>query len=222
MTFDPTAYKPFNDENLTAFEIGIKSRVVSNLQVNAAAFDYEYHDAQFYGPLYNSPVGVLFGIANVGNARVKGLEGDALWRPVSGLDIRLGVGAIDTKITKSIVAGVATGSELPDAPKLTLNGTVKYQWALADRVAADVTLNGNYQSSIAFDVVRNPPQALYGGYFLGNAEAGLNFGDHWRASIWAKNVFDHVYRTQALYTSVGWSYQSGAPRTFGVNLAYKL
>ena len=96
-------------------------------------------------PIFNSPVGVLFGIANVGNARVKGVEGDALWRPISGLDVRMGIGAIDAKITKSIVAGVATGSELPDAPKLTLNGMVKYKWKLDDQVSADVTLSGNYQ-----------------------------------------------------------------------------
>src|ERR1700722_2488841 len=81
LSFDPTALKPFSNENLTAYELGIKSRILQNtLQVNAAVFDYDYRDMQFYGPLFTSPVGVLFGIANVGNARVRGAEADAWWR----------------------------------------------------------------------------------------------------------------------------------------------
>ena len=70
-------------------------------------------------------------------------------------------------------------------------------------------------------MVRNPPEAIEGGYFLGNAEIGVSFGDHWRASVWVKNIFDNLHRTQALNTSVGWTSQYGPPRTAGFNLSYK-
>jgi iron complex outermembrane receptor protein len=223
LTFDPTALQPFRDETLTAYEIGIKSRLLQNtLQVNAAVFDYDYKDMQFYGPLFSSPVGVLFGITNVGNARVTGAEADAWWRATSGLDLRFGVGTIDTKITKSIVDGVTTGSHLPNAPKLTLDGMARYQWALNDQMSADVTVSGNYQSNLAFDIVRNPPEALAGGYFLANAELGVTPGEHWRVWLWGKNLFNRLYETQALYSSVGWGYDYGAPRTYGINFSYKL
>lgn len=46
-------------------------------------------------------------------------------------------------------------------------------------------------------------------------------GDHWRASVWVKNIFDRLYRTQALNTSVGWTQQYGAPRTAGMNISNK-
>jgi iron complex outermembrane receptor protein len=222
LTFDPAAIQPFRDETVTAYEIGIKSRVLPNLQINVAAFNYQYKDAQFYGPLFDSPLGTLFGIANAGNARVRGLEGDVRWRPTPGLDIYGGVGFIDTKITKSIVAGVVEGSRLPNAPKLTLNGSIKYGWRVSDKLHADVTLAGVYQSQVAFDIVRNPPQAVEPGYFLGNAEAGVDLGDHFRVSVFGKNLFDKLYRTQSLFTSIGWTYQYGNPRTFGVNLKYKM
>lgn len=223
LTFDPTALKPFRDENLTAYELGIKSLILqSTLQFNAAVFDYEYHDMQFYGPLFNSPVGVLFGITNVGDARVKGAEADAWWRAARGLDLRFGVGTIDTRVNKSIVAGVATGSQLPNAPKLTLDGMIRYQWALADQLHADFTVSGNYQSHLAFDVVRNPPEALAGGYLLANAELGVSPGEHWRVWLWGKNLFDRLYETQAIFSSVGWGYDYGAPRTYGVNFSYRL
>ena len=221
LTFDPTVLQPFGDEKLTAYELGIKTRLFSNFQLNAAVFDYEYSDAQIYGPLFDSPVGVLFGIANVGDARVKGIEADARWRPAEGLDVRFGVGMIDTEVTKSVVAGVTQGSVLPNSPRLTLNGRMKYEWSLSDRAIADITLSGNYQSRVRFDIVRSPAEAVEGGYFLGNAEIGVSLADHWRASVWVKNVFDHLYRTQALNTSVGWTSQYGAPRTAGFNISYK-
>ena len=223
LTFDPTALKPFSDETLTAYELGVKSRLVQNtLQINAAIFDYEYRNMQFYGPLFDSPVGVLFGITNVGDARVKGAEADAWWRPLAGMDVRFGVGTINTEITKSVVDGVSTGSQLPNAPELTLNGLVRYQWALNDKLGADFTVSGNYQSHLAFDIVRSPPEALAGGYFLANAELGVSPGDHWRAWIWGKNLCDRLYKTQAIYSSVGWGYDYGAPRTYGINFSYKL
>jgi len=222
LTFDPSVLIPFRDEKLTAYEVGVKSRILRNLQVNAAAFNYEYSDAQFYGPLFDSPVGVLFGITNVGDARVRGVEGDIRWRPMAGLDLRAGAGYIDTKIIRSIVPGVATGSRLPNAPKLTLNGSIRYAADVSNSVKADITLSGNYQSRVAFDIVRTPAQAVEGGYVLVNGELGADIGERFRVSIFAKNLFDRLYRTQALFTSVGWSNQYGAPRTFGLNVAYQL
>ena len=136
------AIQPFRDETVTAYEVGMKSRVLPNLQINTAAFDYEYRDAQFYGPLCEPPVSTLFDVANAGNARVRRLEGDIRWRPTAGLDLHGGVGFIDTKITKSIVAGVAEGNRIPNAPQLTLNGSIRYGCKVSDQLRADVTLSG--------------------------------------------------------------------------------
>lgn len=222
LTFDPGALNPFRDEQLTAYEIGAKSRVFPNLQLNVAAFDYVYKDAQFYGPLFDSPVGVLFGIANVGDARVRGVEGDTLWRPLGGLELRLGAGYIDTKVTRSIVPGVSQGSRLPNAPQLTLNGSLRYAVEIADGTIVDFNVSGSYQSRVAFDIVRNPAQALQEGYFLANGEIGVNLGKTVRLSVFGKNLFDQLYRTQTLFTSAGWTYQYGAPRTAGLNLSFKM
>ena len=224
LTFDPTVLQPFHNETVLAYELGLKTRTLRNsLQLNAAIFDYEYHDAQFYGPLFNSPVGVLFGIANVGNARVEGGEADAWWRAASGLDIRLGVGGLDTRIVKSIVAGVQTGSELPNSPKWTANAMIRYSHPVARSLTADLTLAGNYQGSLAFDVVRNPPQALQGGYFVANAELGLSGEDNrWRVWLWGKNLFNRLYETNVFFSSVGWGYSYGAPITYGINVSTKL
>ncbi len=81
LSFDPAALQPFDDEKVLAYEAGMKTQRLGNsLELNASVFFYDYEDMQFYGGLFDSPVGVLFGITNVGNAEVKGVEADLWWR----------------------------------------------------------------------------------------------------------------------------------------------
>jgi iron complex outermembrane receptor protein len=224
LTFNPADLQAFDDETLLAYEAGFKTRFANDtVQINGSVFFYDYQDLQFYGGLFDSPVGVLFGITNVGDAEVKGAEVDVWWRPMTGLDLRLGVGLLDTEVTRSIVDGVATGSDLPNAPQLTANALVRYQWSLTDNLRADVLFAANYQDDIAFDVVRNPPQARESGYVLADARIGFGAADErWTVSLWARNLADKRYRTQVLFSSVGFGENYGPPRTYGVGVAFRL
>jgi iron complex outermembrane receptor protein len=224
LTFDPTALQPFDDETLIAYEVGIKKSMFDRtLQLNASAFFYDYSDMQFYGGLFDSPVGVLFGITNVGDAEVKGAELELWWKPTERLDLRAGLGLLDTEITKSVVDGVATGSELPNSPELTFNALARYQWPVGDALRGEVLVSTNYMDDVAFDIVRNPPQAIEDGYWLGDASIGLGASnDRWQVTAWVKNLADKRYRTQVLFSSVGFGESWGAPRTYGVGLTFKL
>jgi iron complex outermembrane receptor protein len=168
-------------------------------------------------------VGTLFGITNVGDAKILGAEFDLWWKPVAGLDVRFGIGLLDTEITKSVVAGVAKGSELPNSPDFNFNALIRYQWPLTAGLRADITLAGNYQDDMTFDIVRSPPQAREGGYFLADARIGIGSDDdRWSAYLWAKNLADERYRTQVLFSSVGYGESYGLPRTYGVSVSFSL
>lgn len=223
LTFNPADLQPFDDETLVAYEVGLKTRLLDNtLQLNSAAFQYDYQDMQFYGGLFDSPVGVLFGIKNVGEARVRGLEADLWWRPVRGLDIRLGGGWLDTEVTKSVVAGVASGSELPNSPRYTLNQMIRYSWPVLSSLQADVTLAGNYQDDVKYDIVRSPPDAEEDGYFIADARLGIGAADErWGVYAWVKNIADERYRTQVALSSVGYVSSWAPPRTYGVSFTIK-
>jgi iron complex outermembrane receptor protein len=201
----------------------MKTRVLGNtLQFNASAFFYDYKDLQFYGGLFDSPVGVLFGITNVGDAHVKGGEADLWWRPTRGLDVRFGLGLLDTKITKSVVDGVATGSKLPNSPDMTFNTMVRYEWPVGGNLKADALFAANYQGDLTFDVVRDPPQAREDGYWLADARIGIGSADdRWNVSVWGKNLFDERYRTQVLFSSVGFGSNYGPPRTYGISVMFR-
>jgi iron complex outermembrane receptor protein len=221
LSFDPGALQPFDDEEVLAYEVGMKTRQLGNtLELNASVFFYDYEDMQFYGGLFDSPVGVLFGITNVGDAEVKGAELDLWWRPAAGLDLRLGVGWLDTEITESVVDGVATGSELPNAPEFTLSSMVRYEWPISGSLVADVSVAADYQDDVTYDIVRNPPQAEEPGYWLYDARIGIGAADDkWQVSIWGKNLSDEQYRSQVIFSSVGFGETWGLPRTYGMTFS---
>ncbi len=218
LSFDPAALLPFDDETVLAYEAGMKTRRLGNsLELNAAVFFYDYEDMQFYGGLFDSPVGVLFGITNVGDAEVMGAEADLWWRPATGLDLRFGIGWLDTEITNSVVDGVATGSELPNAPELTFSSMVRYEWPISGSLVADIGVTADFQDEVTYDIVRNPPEAREGSYWLYDARAGIGSADdRWNVSVWGKNLADEQYRSQVIFSSVGFGETWGMPRTYGV------
>ncbi|MEQ9462360.1 MAG: TonB-dependent receptor [Haliea sp.] len=220
LTFNPADLQPFQEESLLAYEAGAKLTLLDgSMQLNASIFCYDYEDMQFYGGIFDSPVGTLFGIANVGDSEVTGGEIELAWRPVQGLDLRLGMGLLDTEITSSVVGGVVEGSELPNSPELNLNGVLRYQWPLSSGLYADAMVDFNYQDDMAFDIVRQPLEAREDSYWLWNARAGIGAASGaWTLSLWGKNLSDERYRTQVLFSSVGFGESWGMPRTYGVSL----
>lgn len=220
LAFDPAELQPFQDESLWAYEAGAKLTLLDgSMQLNASVFFYDYEDMQFYGGIFDSPLGTLFGIANVGDSEVLGGEIELAWRPAQGLDVRLGMGLLDTEITRSIVGGVAEGSELPNSPELNFNGLLRYQWPLPAGLYADVMMDFNYQDDMTFDIVREPQEAREDSYWLWNARAGIGAASGaWTLSLWGKNLSDERYRTQVIFSSVGFGESWGMPRTYGVSL----
>ena len=185
----------------------MKTRLLGNsLQLNASAFFYDYKDMQFYGGLFDSPVGVLFGITNVGDARSEGRRGS-----ICGGGRRAGS-------TSALGLGLARHGDHEVGRRRRRNGQQAAELAghhlqhdgplrVADRrhrCMADVLLAANYQDNVAFDVVRDPPEARKDSYWLTDARIGIGSADErWNVSLWGKNLADERYRTQVIFSSVG-------------------
>ena len=197
-----------------------KTQLLNNsLQFNVSAFFYDYEGVQIYGPIFQSVVGPLFGITNAGDAEVYGAEFDLLWRVTAGLDIRLGLGLLDTEITDSFVPNVAEGSELPNSPEVNFNAGVKYQWNLTPGLVADVMLDTSYKDDVSYDIVNQPMETLEDGYWITNARAGITSATgSWGVHLWGKNITDEVYRTQVLTSSVGFGENYSLPATYGISV----
>lgn len=218
LTFNPADLNPFDEENLVAYEIGFKTQLANNrLQLNGAAFYYDYTDLQFYGPLFDSPFGPLFGIDNAGDASIYGGEIELNWLITEGWDIQAGLGLLDTEVENSVLPGVASGSELPNSPNVNFNLQTNYQWNISDNLVGDISLATSYKGDVSYDIVRQPPETLEDGYWLVNARIGVTGGDgDWSVYLWGRNIFDERYRTQVLTSSIGFVETFGDPATYGV------
>ena len=220
LTFNPADLQAFDKELVSAYEIGAKTQLLNNsLQFNVSAFFYDYEGVQIYGPIFQSVVGPLFGITNAGDAEVYGAEFDLLWKAAAGLDIRLGLGLLDTEITDSFVPNVAEGSKLPNSPDVNFNAGVKYQWQLTPALVADIMLDTSYKDDVSYDIVNQPMETLEDGYWITNARAGISSANgKWGVHLWGKNITDEVYRTQVLTSTVGFGENYGLPATYGISV----
>ncbi|NOX51479.1 MAG: TonB-dependent receptor [Gammaproteobacteria bacterium] len=218
LTFNPADLNGFDEENLLAYEVGFKVQLADQrLQINGAVFYYDFEDMQFYGPLFDSPFGPLFGIANAGDADVMGAEIDLNWLAAERLNIKLGLGYLDTEITSSVLPGVASGSELPNSPELNFNTSIDYAWNIGGSLVGDLLIAAAYKDEVSYDIVRQPPETLEDGYWLVNARIGISGIDgRWSAYLWGKNLTDERYRTQVSTTSVGFAESWGLPATYGI------
>ena len=92
---DPEA----KQEQVDAFEVGLKKTIAGRFQINAAAFYNDYKDLQLNLSQLN-PAGTAASnnFVNV-DAEAYGLELEAIWRPIANLDLSASYGYLHTKIT---------------------------------------------------------------------------------------------------------------------------
>lgn len=128
-TTPQTTVSGFNPEKAKTFEAGLKSTLLNRrLQLNLAAFTTKYSGIQL-----NYQVGTSPTIANVGDARIKGVELEIVAKPVSALTINGSVGYTDSKYTyldpavqvtsapNSFQLGASVGGDLPKTPSWKAN-----------------------------------------------------------------------------------------------------
>lgn len=115
---------PVTQESVTAYEIGTKSGLLDRkIQLNAAAFYYDYKDKQIRGKLVDPIFNILDVLVNVPKSRVYGAEVDFSIRPVESLTVQAAVTYLQSKI-KSYTGPTVYGDEvdfsgdtLPFTPK---------------------------------------------------------------------------------------------------------
>ncbi|OAO00345.1 TonB-dependent receptor [Sphingomonadales bacterium EhC05] len=215
---------PYQPEKLVAYELGIKGKVRSaDLTYSVSGFYYDYSDVQTFirEDIGGLPVQRL---GNVDQAEIFGLDLDLLWRPaaIQGLTLNAGLGLLETKLG-SFLAGagpVPAGNDLPDAPSLSFNGGVTYEFDVSDTVQARFALNSRYQSSVYKDAL-NDTLIEADGFWVLDGRASIFTDNNWDVSVWGKNITDKRYVTQGINqtSSFGLGFRVyGAPATYGITL----
>jgi iron complex outermembrane receptor protein len=206
---------PFESEELTSYETGIKTTFADgDVRLNASAFYYDYKNYQaltFAG---------ISQFINNADAQLKGVDVEVTWLPGVDWDIKVGGSYLDTNVDEVMVRGVGavTDVQMVQAPKVSLNGVVRYH--LSDKLSAQVDFN--YQGEHYFDIT-NSDISKEEAYTIFNARVGYDIDDSWNVSAFVKNMTDEAYRVYTFdFTGPAGLNQQfyGKPRWFGVNVEY--
>ncbi|MCR5873006.1 TonB-dependent receptor [Phenylobacterium sp. J426] len=122
---DPRA----DQEQVDAFELGLKKTFAGRLQVNAAAFYNDYKGMQLnLSQLNATGTAAANNFVNV-DAEAYGLELEAIWRPIQNLDLSASYGYLHTEITSGCCfydpadPGARDPSATPSGGAANSNGT---------------------------------------------------------------------------------------------------
>jgi len=209
----------YNPEVLSAFEIGVKTKLFNDLVVlNTDAFYYDYKDYQAY---------VLYGpnttIKNL-NAKEHGLEVELTARPIEHLTLTVGLSALNSTV-KDVVLPDSTVAErgLPQAPSFSGHASIRYEMAVGAGGKVGAQWLTTYVGASCFTVLCAPidNEAAHA-----VSEARLSYqpaGEVWEISAFVNNLTNTVYRVFNSDTNFIGAAESiyASPRWFGITASVR-
>ncbi len=221
-------YDPTVQEELTSYEVGIRSEPSDQLRVSGALYYYDYVDKQVLGFTLDPVFGPLLRLNNVPESEVIGADFQLEWSPIEGLNINAAASFVDSEVTSDFQSQDAFGLDanfkgepFPNAPELQFSGDIAYEWPVSSSLAAFVGAGINYQDSTNSEFGQSPELDI-DAYTLIDVRAGVaSLDDRWRLSAWMRNAGDEYYWSFASKTNDTFIRYTGMPRTYGVSLSMR-
>jgi iron complex outermembrane receptor protein len=208
----PNQFNPIKQESVLAYEVGSKQTLLSHsLQLDAAAFYYDYKDKQLIGYI-TTAFGNLPGLVSIPKSRVVGGEVNVTWRPVASLSVTAGGTYVDSRVSDDFTTNDPLnnqvdikGEAFPNTPRWLFTGDIEYDFHLRNGIAA-------------FGQV--PLYTLHS-YSLLDLRAGINSGN-WRVELWGHNVTDKFYAQTVTHVVDTVARVVGMPATYGITVGYRM
>lgn len=214
----------FDEEDLLAYELGVKSVLAGRYQLNGALWLSDYDDKrvnQF------NPVTLASVQRNAGKVKIWGLELELLAQLADNLQAGVNYGYVDHKYREYVdprLGDLSDRSNFPYSPRNTASAFIAYDYPLNFGVLR-ARLDTTYRDEMTF-LVPQPERNSSSSLQLWNARVTLDEikgpGDSVvRVSAWGKNLTDEGYWNFGvnLYDSFGFDFNTyGEPRTFGLDI----
>lgn len=221
----PSEVKRYDQENLTAYEAGIKSRLFDNrMTFNLAGFYSQYKDVQLFSNSVNPDNGsLLLTVDNAGDVDIWGFEAEIVARPLQGLDLNFGLGYMDNKyINLAASTGYSIDNKQQNAPKWTLNAGMQYAFDLGQDMGM-LTIRGDLNHrGMTFNDPQNSLSIAQPAYTLLNGRVTWDSEDeNWQVAFYVQNITDKVYFTSAEYIPAFGVRTAvyGRPREWGMSVS---
>lgn len=214
-----SASVPYDPEFAWSYEVGAKTEwLEDSLRVNGAVFHIDYDDLQVSQlvPLCCVVIG------NAATAQIDGLELEALYRPLPGMDVNVSYSYLDAEFDSFESGATAdnSGNTLPRAPENKWNVGTQYAWSVGDLGSVLARVDWTQQSKIFFEA-SNTPLEVQKRYDEVDARLSLRaHDDRWEVALWGKNLSDELVKTH-IVAFAPFQQQLNIylpPRTYGITL----
>lgn len=209
----------FEAESLWNYEVFARASFAGGRGTLAANLFYnDMSDAQRPQRIeFVLPNGLPFSetqVANAPSAESYGLELDLGWRASNRFSIRAGLGLLETKVTRTLLASdPIAGKSFQRAPNVSASAAIDWRPIEALRLSAQLRANSSYFSDDA-----NDPALRVHGSALVNARAAYTRGPV-TVFGYVRNLFDEFVPTSLIRPAVGTIYASVFdPRELGVGI----
>ena len=203
-------------DSIWSYEAGTKVSLFDRtVQLNASAFHIDWNKIAEQVNFQSCGFGFQ---ANVGAATSDGGDISIELRPISALDIQLGVAYTDSQFSKTIAEdNVFKGSPVPFSPSWTASINVGYTWRIR---AGNAYLRANYNYT---DVSRGGLIVSQGNFIRPSYDTvGVSGGyerDGWDVSVYAKNLTNaHPRLQEEIFTGYS-NISTLRPRQVGVEIS---
>ena len=229
----PVSSLDVKPEVATDYEFGLKSELWGRkLTFNAGAFytDVRDYQATYFAEVNNNFVQIL---SNVGQVISRGVEAEAMARPMTGLTLHASAGYDEAyygsytngpcpvEITGKATCNL-TGRQVVGAPKWTANAYAAYERPLTERLIGYARAEYSWRSHF-YGYQDDSVQTRTGDYTLVNLYLGIKDpAGRWDLMIWGKNVanihYPYSYLSYGSLLPGAYVPFYGDPATYGVTL----
>jgi len=225
----------FGPENLTSYELGVKSELFDRrLRLNTAIFYNDLKDLQ-RSQFLAGPGGVVSTTINAGAARYIGVEAEAVAAVTDRLTLSANLGYVDRKFTDFDVFVPQTGetvdisrsADFTGSAGTTVSAAAEYRQPL-DFGTLTARLDYSYRSRLYYttspllnpfheEISDGPVGLLDARVTLSELDIG---GGKLAVSGWVKNLTNEIYRLWGVdFGSLGFATANYAePRTWGIDV----
>jgi outer membrane receptor protein involved in Fe transport len=213
----PSTY--FSDE-VTNMEFGWKTTLADgSLRFNGSVYQIDWDKLQV-GVTDFECCGVLTFVLNVGNAEIRGFEGDLTWLATDQFTLAAAWSMNQTelkKVPENITGLAPAGSDLALAPELQYNISGRYQWEVGDKNAhAQLVLA---HTDDQFSSVVSANRFKQDSYDTLDGAIGVS-ADNWGVELFAENLTDERAELFINALDTDLRVTTNRPRTWGVRVSY--
>jgi len=186
-------FSRFAPETLKSYEVGVKSTLLDHrLRLNLAAFTSDYSNIQLQ--ITNCGGEFCAAEANVGDARIKGVEAEATARLFGSLSVDASASYLDFKYKDvNPLTAVQLSYVTPLTPKWKWSAGIQYDLDLGSGGTVTPRLDASYQSQIYSDPV-NLSTNRVAPYTLLNARLTYRPSNkHWEGAVEITNLTNKTY-----------------------------